>query len=219
MKHRGLLMALGVSLLFNVFVLLGFVQARAQLGQEPALRGAPPRDGAIAQRLRDDLKLNEEQAALFMELSHELRSQRASLEKEMALARHELFSELRQPAPDLERLKALVTRQSELERDMRLAGTEVFGRFMGVLDVPQRRMLFARLAAGPLGQPPPPWLRRFDANGNGVLEPPELDEARKAGEERGFGDPDRRRPGEPPRRRRDGLPPFTPPPPPENGGL
>jgi hypothetical protein len=59
---------------------------------------------------------------------------------------------------------------------------------MGSLDVPQRRALFARLAAGPLGKPPPPSVQRFDRNGDGVMDPAEIEDARRAFGARGFGD-------------------------------
>jgi Spy/CpxP family protein refolding chaperone len=176
MNSRALLAALGVSLLFNVFVLVGFARARAH---------HPDRlmnDSRMIERMVRDLNLNEQQRNVLVSLRENQRNQAQEFDESLALIRENLDAELRNPSPDLERIRALVAEEAELYRQRRMAGANMFGRFLSELTPDQRQKLrdVTRPPHRELPKLGPKVVERFDANRNGRLDP---DEARAARQE------------------------------------
>ena len=155
---------LALSLLFNVFFVVGFMQARAQLARVESQNGA-------SRLVADELNLDDEQAAVFGRLRSGLREEMADYRQEIALVQAELVAELANENPDLDRVRALVARKSDLHRQRRLAGSQRFQEFLGLLSPEQCRRLSRRMHHGPPGGPRQRhMLKRFDANADGVLD-------------------------------------------------
>lgn len=179
MTKKTLVGLLGLSLLFNVFVLLGFAQARRAVHNS-----APPTDESVVKQVANELKLTDEQAKVFRELRVDSRRQADEVNETLMLVRHQLNAELRQSSPDLDLVRTLVDRESELHRMRRHVGAESFSRFVDSLTPNQRQMLSRRFdqnrrgGEDPRGGGPPPFmLKKFDANRNGKLEREEVDAA------------------------------------------
>lgn len=179
MKRKTLLIALGLSLLFNVFVLIGFMQARSQ-PQPP-----PPDDQGMIRQMTRDLRLTDQQVKMLSSLREDQRRQGAVFDDSVALVRQSLLAEIRKPSPDVDRLRALVDQEAELFRQRRLAGAELFERFVDQLTPQQRQALSGRFGRSPRGPEP---LRnrfeRFDVNHNGRLDPDEMRQAHQEMERR-----------------------------------
>lgn len=176
MKSKGLLIALGVSLLFNVFVLVGFARARTHLPHRPM------NDARMIERMVRDLNLTEEQRKVLVSLREDQRRQAEDFDQNLALIRENLDEELRNESPDLERIRQLVAEEADLYRQRRMAGATLFERFVNQLTPGQRQKLrdVTRPPHRELPKLGPKIVERFDANRNGRLDP---DEARAARQE------------------------------------
>lgn len=206
MTRRVLLIALGLSLLFNVFVLIGF--ARARTAAIKALDNQKEVEGRIAR----ELNLNPEQERVLADLRADHRQQNEFYEESIGLVRQNLIAELRKENPDLAKVRELIEQEADLYKQRRQAGADLFGRFVGELTPQQRREMIGRFLntmRGPHGQPNRPFipkrvLEQFDKNRNGVLDPDEMHQAQQEMERRR----ERMRRGAP------GMPPHPPGPPP-----
>lgn len=207
MKSKALLVALGVSMLFNVFVLVGFARARTQ---HP--RG-PMNDSRMIERMVSDLNLDERQRNVLVSLRDDQRKQAEEFNENLALIRENLNAELRNSSPDLEAIRELVADEAELFHQRKLAGADMFGRFLSEL-TPDQRQKLRDLQRPPHREPPklgPRIIERFDVNRNGRLDPDEMREARQEMERRrrdmhgtGLGAPPA--PGSPPHSSSSGAP-------------
>ncbi|MHC5003567.1 MAG: periplasmic heavy metal sensor [Planctomycetota bacterium] len=178
-RSRLVWLALAISVLFNVFFLAGYLQARA--GVVDGGSGAP------VQRVTEELGLNDAQATLFRQLRDGMAQDEQMHRRRFELAREELMEELNKPEPDVARLREIVDREAELHRERYLAGSRRFSHFVGVLSPEQRRRLsdhFQHHRRG-RGRGDKEWmLRRFDANEDGHLDEQERAAAREHFEER-----------------------------------
>ena len=176
MKSKGLIIALGVSLLFNVFVLVGFARARTHLPQRPM------NDARMIERMTRDLSLNDQQRKVLESLREDQRRQAEDFDQNLALIRENLDDELHNESPDLERIRQLVAEEADLYRQRRMVGATLFERFVNEL-TPQQRQKLREVTRSPHRELPklgPKIVERFDANRNGRLDP---DEARAARQE------------------------------------
>ena len=178
MKRNALLAALGLSLLFNIFVLVGFMQSRSKTAQAA---DEPKR----LEQLARDLNLNDSQAQLMQRLREDQRRQSALIDENVAVVRQEIAAELRKASPDLDRLRTLVDQEADLYRQRRQINAELYSRFVGGLSPAQRQTLGQR-ADHPARTPQVPHriLERFDRDHNGRLEPEEWQWARQEMERR-----------------------------------
>jgi len=203
MKTRLLAIALAVSMLFNIAVLIGFVQRRAT--QTPAPHDAQPSaaltdDQAQQRRVARELQLDQTQSAAFGDLQTRQRQLSSLFSDSVAVIRQDLSAELSKEQPDLDRVRSLVDQEAELVRQRRRAGADLYAEFVDVLSPQQRQRLGQRFAAPPppidqkaMPQPGPQsrtqgaqrglisqeLVRRFDRNGNGRLEGDEAQAARR----------------------------------------
>ncbi len=173
MKRNLIWLALAMSVLFNVFFVVGFARARAQLELVESSNGA-------SRVVASELDLNDEQRAVFSTLRASMRDEMTAYRDEIALTQSELAAELGKENPDLERVRNLVARKAELHRERRLAGSQRFNEFLGVLSPEQCRVMSRRFHHGPPGRGRPfDALERFDANGDGKLDDEERAAARE----------------------------------------
>jgi hypothetical protein len=169
-----LALALGMSLLFNVFFAIGFIQARAQRE-----RG----DDAAVRLVTEQLRLDEEQEAMYASLRAGMREEADALGGEIELVRAELDQELQRDEPDADRVVAIVQRIAELEGDRRTVGPKCFQDFLTVLD-PEQVQRLSRRFPPPRGRHRRGAMERFDLNHDGQLDDEERAAAREHYERR-----------------------------------
>src|ERR1043165_9328773 len=97
-RHGLLILALGLSLVFNIFVLVGFVQSRAanvqQRDRDELQPPGPPQGGpgrepeeVVVKRVSRELKLDEAQRKSFADLHAKQRAQAMVFDASMAIIR------------------------------------------------------------------------------------------------------------------------------------
>jgi Spy/CpxP family protein refolding chaperone len=184
MKQKWLIWALCLSLVFNMFVLLGFVRARTNQGARippPTMTDVRPAAadfGVIAR----ELKLDEQQRAVFRSMQEERRRTSAETEQSLMLVRQSIREEISREQPDVARIRELVHEETDLLRQRRMAEATMFSRFMDELRPEQRRAFKSKMAqSAQQHERPVPrqMLEMFDHNKNGHLDADELREARQ----------------------------------------
>ena len=166
MKQNLLLFGLVLSGLFNVFFVAGYLKARAE--------AAPDVTAAVGL----ELGLSTTQAALFKQLRETGRADAEFYEDSITLVRRELVDQLNSDH-DPDRVAEIVGREADLRRQWRMAEAMRFSDFVGSLEPQQRRALFSRMeyAESKRGRHEE-LVRRFDSNGDGVLDEQERQAAR-----------------------------------------
>ncbi len=195
MKHNLLLFGLVLSVLFNVFFVAGYLKARAEAAPD------------VATAVGRELGLNTTQAALFRQLRETGRADAELYGDSITLVRRELVDQLNSDH-DPDRVAEIVDREADLRRQWRLAEAMRFSDFVGSLEPKQRRALRSRMQRAQSKQGRHEALvRRFDGNGDGVLDEQERQAARnhmrtrRAERERQWG----KDPGGPPGKGRRGA--------------
>lgn len=168
MKQQLIFFALVLSVLFNVFFVAGYFNARASA------------DPDVTDVVGRELGLDTTQAALFKQLRETGRADAELYEDSISLVRRDLVDELNEPDHDPDRLAEIVEHEADLRRQWRLAEASRFADFVESLEPEQRRRLQNRLkhAAGKKERHAA-MLRRFDANGDGMLDETERRAARE----------------------------------------
>lgn len=192
MSSRILLILLTISLVFNLAVLIGYMQSKAttpteQTSSPQSSHATPVAQRPSLERLARELRLNEQQTSAFRELLARQQQQAIVFNDSLAMLRQELREELRKAEPDLSRVRAVLDQESGMNRQRRLADAELYGEFVNLLNPDQRQRLSEREANSvrqsstqrPTNATPPDMLRRFDRNSNGRLDPDEAREARQ----------------------------------------
>lgn len=180
MKQKIMISLLALSLLFNVFVLIGFTQNRTRTDETSTDEARS--DDSMAKRVASELKLDDKQTRAFVDLHNNLRKQAAVFGDSIALVQQDLIAELKKETPDLDHVRVLVGEKAKLDHERRLAGADLYGDFVALLTPEQRQLLSGRMGRGMGPGPhrpggpsiPPMLLRRFDLNHNGRLDPDEL---------------------------------------------
>ncbi len=178
MKRNLMWLALAMSVLFNVFFVVGFARARAQLELVESSNGA-------SRVVASELDLNDEQRAVFSTLRAGMRDEMSAYRDEIVLTQAELAAELGKEKPDLERVRNLVARKADLDGQRQLIAVRRFGEFVDVLSPEQCRRLSSRVHHGPPGAGRHArLLERFDSDGDGELNEQERAAAREHMESR-----------------------------------
>ena len=174
-QQHVLLFALAISLLFNVFVLIGFTQGRA------AQKEPKESDDKLVKDVASELKLDDAQAKVFTDLHGDFRRQNGVINESFALVQQDLISEMRKDSPDLDKVRELISKRAELDHERRLANAELYAQFIKVLTPEQRQAMWRRfgMGPGPRGGPGPLILKRFDANHDGKLDEDEMRNAQQ----------------------------------------
>jgi hypothetical protein len=174
-------LALAISLLFNVFFLAGYLQARAQQ------RDVAREEAAAVDRVAEELELNDAQTTLFRQLHEGMDGDVAVFGLGFALVRQELMDELARPEPDVIRLREIVDREADLHRQRRLAASRRFSEFVGMRSSDQRQRLsehFRHRRGDRDRDRREGLMRRFDLDGDGHLNEQEQAAAREHFEQR-----------------------------------
>jgi Spy/CpxP family protein refolding chaperone len=176
MKQTIVILALALSLLFNVFFAIGYWRAREL--------AAPQRD--VAQLAADELGLDETQAAVFAELRSDMDAERDVLQEGISLTRRELLKELGASSPDLDRVNELIEQEADYHRQLRAAAAERMRQFIELLSPEQREEVLQRISHAHPGHPrlKERIIRRFDVDGDGELDDDERAQAQSHLDER-----------------------------------
>lgn len=152
MRHL-LWFMLVLSVLFNVFFVYGYTQAKDELASQTNGDNMPT-------LVANELELTEAQAEMFAKLRSSFREEQGAFEQHITLLRQDLLSELSQPEPDLENLRTIVSREADLHQQRRMAGCNRFNEFVKTLSPEQCHAMERRFRHG----------RRHDARRRELME-------------------------------------------------
>jgi len=168
MKPNLIFLALVLSLLFNVFFIAGYARARRDAVRD------------VTDVVGRELDLDDAQSALFSQLRAAGHDDAELYRDSISLVRHELVDELDRPDGDARRLAEIVEREADVHRQWKLADASRLAEFIESLTPEQRHAMRLRMRGAGNGDRPARRIRRFDTNGDGVLD----DEERQAGQAR-----------------------------------
>jgi len=173
MNRSILTLLLGLSIIFNVFFIVG-----ARTWRPSDLEQTDVKEVA------DVLALDTRQTDVFRSMRQEFKTEVAVLSQQIHRVRSMIAEELASEQPDTTRLRMLTEQETALQAERHAVSTSQFTEFIGMLSPSQRRQLGRRLM-GPhdMGHPPRELERmaieRFDLDGDGLLD----EEERKAARE------------------------------------
>ncbi len=182
MKSGILWLMLAVSVLFNVFFVAGYMQARSEQAGDEAVatagnneneaRGESSED-RMTRMVTRELDLTPEQQDVFAQLHHERSEDAQEFRASIELLQRQVMRELEKPEPDVDAMQRLAEQQGELHRRSRQLEAGRFSRFVEVLSPDQREKLLRHMRGGPDGRRhrggPERLLRMFDKNEDGTL--------------------------------------------------
>jgi Spy/CpxP family protein refolding chaperone len=129
-----------------------------------------------------ELELDPAQKEIFEQLRQSMREEEAVLDQAMAGVRGTLAEELQNDEPNIDRLRELIARQGDLMQQRRVGAANRFADFLNVLTPEQTRVMARHMlrnmprpgeggrdGKGGPGKLPAEIVRRFDADGDGVL--------------------------------------------------
>lgn len=165
MSRTLLIILLLLSLIFNVFFLLGRFGTQSVAVADPG------------ERLAQSLDLTDRQRVRFDELRSDLRADTAAPRAHIAELQSNLASALEAETPNLDRVRALVEQISTEQLAARSMAADHLGSFLDILDPDQRRRLGRRMGAMSHPNHGPADLSAFDTDGDGRLDETERAEA------------------------------------------
>ncbi len=169
MRHL-LWFMLVLSVLFNVFFVYGYAQAKSELA-------AQPNGDNIPTQVANELELTEAQTEVFAKLRSNFREEHRAFEQHITLLRQEMLSELSRPEPDLERVRTIVSREAELHQQRRMAAGARFNEFVKVLSPEQCQAMGRKFGHHRPHDGRRRELEKFDADGDGSLNDAERADA------------------------------------------
>lgn len=160
-----------LSLLFNVFFVFGYMQAKANSQLQ---NGDIAEANRVTEFVGNELKLDDKQRQVFSKLRSEMRVFNESI----ALADQELLNELEKETPDLSAIREMVVDQTDLNNQRRVERSQRFNEFLKTLSPDQCRRLSDRVGRSRHGRDRfQRVLLRFDENKNGKLDEDEMAKA------------------------------------------
>lgn len=163
-----------LSLLFNVFFVFGYMQAKAS-SQLP--NGDITEANRVTEFVGNELKLDDKQREVFSKLRREMRVFNESI----ALSDQELLNELEKETPDLSAIRQMVVEQTDLNNQRRVERSQRFNDFLQTLSPDQCRRLSDRVGRSRHGRDRfQRMLKMFDENNNGKLDEDEMVKAKAA---------------------------------------
>jgi len=168
---------LALSITFNFAFTGGLLEAQSARQKAVEPERTP---GDMADLVAEKLGLTDAQRKAYVDARTRLARQGAELREAMALAREERRAELAKPSPDPARVAQTEATIADLAHQMRLLAAEHLEKFAGRLGPAQRRRLGGMMRRRmPKGGRVPPALKRFDTNGDGMLDERERQAARQ----------------------------------------
>jgi Spy/CpxP family protein refolding chaperone len=167
-----------LSIAFNVTFMGGFFHARTVA--DSSLPEQADED-VVADKVADEMGLSAEQRTKFLSLRHEMEGTLRDLHEAIELAHEEWLAETSKPSPDPEAVAAAQDELTRLQMESRKLRFSSFQQFMGILTPEQRRRASERMGRGMHHHGPgkEDFLRRFDTNGDGVVDDAERENARQ----------------------------------------
>lgn len=175
MSRPILVFLLGLSVLFNVFFIVGAMTWRVS--------DTTSESGEVS-KVVQVLDLDTRQADTFRMMRKEFQTESAVLGQQLRRLRARIAEELASDQPDIQRLRLLTDQESVLQTERHAIGTNQFTDFVDILSPDQRRQLGHRLM-GPPGSGHPAEaierrsLEKFDTDGDGLLDEQERANARE----------------------------------------
>lgn len=154
MSSRLLRLLLGLSLLLNTFVLVGFIY-RSWIVPPPFERHAPPSGPrpSATETVMHEVGLDDEQRKSLRPTLDRYLAERRERLREIQKLRDELSDEYKRPAVDMTRVDGLVDKLAKLRGELQKEMLHSLDRFGGQLKPAQRermhQILAERLAAPP----------------------------------------------------------------------
>ena len=176
MNRSTLIFLLGLSVLFNIFFVAGAMTWRVPAEADEATSVTD-----VAQKLG----LDEKQTEAFSSMRRQFETESVVIGQQLRRVREMIAEELADDAPDVEQLRNLSTQEASLLAERRNIGVDQFTYFVDMLSPKQRRTLGHRLSDHPRGRRVSAQemekraIEKFDANGDGLLDDMERDQARE----------------------------------------
>ena len=188
-------MLLMLSIAFNVTFVGGFFHARTVADSTTPEQ---PDEDVVADKVADEMGLSADQRDKFKSLREEMEAKLRDLHEATELAREEWLAETSKPSPDPEAVAAAQEEMTRLQMESRKLRFSSFQQFMNILTPEQRRRASERMGRGMHHRGPgkEDFLRRFDTNGDGVIDENEREKAREMIGKK-HGGPPPRHPGSP----------------------
>ncbi len=170
-------MLLMVSIAFNVTFMGGFFHARVA----DSTTTEQPDEYVVADRVADEMGLSADQRNKFLGLRQEMEGKLRDLREAIHLAHQEWLAETSKSSPDAEAVAAAQEELTRLQMESRKLRFSSFQQFMDILTPEQRRRASDRMRHGMHHHRPgrEEFLRRFDTNGDGVVDEAEREKARE----------------------------------------
>lgn len=161
-----------LSLLFNVFFVFGYMQAKTSSLLQ---NGGIAETNRITEFVGNELKLDDKQREVFSKLRKEMRV----FDESIALSYQGLLNELENETPNLSEIRNMVVEQTDLHSQRRVERSHRFHEFLKTLSPDQCRRLSDRVGRSRHGRDRfQRMLRKFDENKNGVLDEDEMAKAK-----------------------------------------
>lgn len=161
-----------LSLLFNVFFVFGYMQAKTNSQLQ---NGDVTEASRVTEFVGNELKLDDKQREVFSKLRSEMRVFNESI----ALSDQELLNELEKQTPDLSKIRDMVVEQTDLNNQRRVERSQRFNDFLKTLSPDQCRRLSDRVGRSRHGRDRfQRMLKMFDENNNGKLDEDEMVKAK-----------------------------------------
>ena len=168
MNRTALIGLLALSLIFNVFFVIG---AMSQSPEQVSQRRF--------QQMARELDLDPRQSDRLIELRKSLADQNAVLKEDIRRIRAQIAQELDRTTPDLELVRSLIEQEAAFTATCRASAAQHCGDFIDLLTPEQRHALGRRLAKKRHARKmPPEVMSRFDNDGDGRLNKEEHARAR-----------------------------------------
>ncbi|MCH2132488.1 MAG: hypothetical protein MK116_01935 [Phycisphaerales bacterium] len=178
MNRSLLVFLLGLSVLFNVFFIVGAMTWRVSEEDNNSQEIAT---------VVDVLGLDARQADAFRAMRAQYQTEAMVIGEQLRRVRTMLAEELASESPDIYELRRLTELETGLQSERREIGTDQFAHLIDLLSPEQRRTLGHRMMGphGRRGRHVPPHemerraLEKFDVNGDGLLDEQERAAARE----------------------------------------
>ena len=174
MSRSILAFLLGLSVLFNVFFIVGAMTWRVD----------DAGDQSEVTEVADFLSLDTRQVDAFREMREEFKTHAVVLGQQLRRIRSLIAEELASEYPDIAKLQRMTEQEAALQAERHAFGINQFADFIEILSREQKRQLGHRLMGPPEKHRPPEEIERmaierFDQDDDGLLN----EEERKAARE------------------------------------
>lgn len=141
MRQSLIHLALALSLLFNGFFVIGYLQGRQ-------INAALPEEERVTRLVTDELRLSDSQQRVYRELRANLHDAVHDLEARLAQVQLALIDAVNQPNPDFVEILRLMDQKTQLDQERVGLASRHFGEFVRTLTPAQKAELKRRIEQG-----------------------------------------------------------------------